>query len=96
MFTEPEKQEARTHLPNLREHPGWKFIEKGLDKKIAHFAEELRERKDFTSLAEVYRLQDQIKDHEEFKRFPDILLLATEADPETPEEEDIYDQPDLS
>lgn len=85
--SDEEKQAARSQLPSLKEHPGWKYIEQALDENIAHLAKQLRLKKGFDNLEQVYALQDRIDDIEAFKNLPDTLLNAAQPDLEESEEE---------
>jgi hypothetical protein len=76
-----DKTEAIVELDGLVKHPGWKYITKALDANIAFLSDELREKKDFTSLEELYALQDRIDDFESFKELPATLTLAAQPDP---------------
>ena len=88
-----EKQDALTHLPSLKEHPGWKFIERALDENIAYISKQLRERKDFANLEEVFYTQQRITDIEAFKTLPETIIESAKPDPEEEEEEEIYETP---
>jgi hypothetical protein len=83
--SDKEKQDAKKALPELGKHPGWKFIVKALDINILHFTEQLKTRKDFGSLDELYALQDRIDDLTNFKDLPKFILTEN---PDEPEEED--------
>lgn len=87
---EKEKQAAITHLPSLKEHPGWKFIEKALAADMTALEAQLRDRKDFASLEELYKIQDLRNATEAFKNLPErIIAEARDVIPED-EEEDLY------
>lgn len=86
---EKEKAEARQALQDLTAHPGWAFLVRALKVNAAHFQEELRERKDFSHLQEVYALQDRISDLESFEQLPANLLFELQIDEPEPEE-DLY------
>jgi hypothetical protein len=81
-----EKQDAITHLPTLKDNPGWKFIERALDADVAQLEDQLHERKDFASLEEVYKIQDLRDAAIAFKNLPDKIVA--EAKDEPPEQED--------
>lgn len=83
--SDKEKQDARKALPELEKHPGWKFMIKALDINILHFTEQLKTKKDFASLDELYALQDRIDDLTNFKDLPKSILTEN---PDEPEEED--------
>lgn len=88
--TDQEKSEARRFLPELTEHPGWKFITKALDANIKFLSLTLREKKDFSSLEELYALQDRISDFEQFKDLPQTIVAAAQEEPTEEEEPEIY------
>lgn len=86
---ENERKEARLALPELLKHPGWKYIVKALDANAQFVADQLKEKKDFKSLDELYALQDRITDLEAYKELPDNIILELAID--TPEEDlEIY------
>ena len=80
--SEKEKADAQKALPELVRHPGWKFIVKAVDLNIAHFTDQLKTRKDFSSLDELYALQDRIDDLINFKDLPKTILTENQDDPE--------------
>ena len=84
-----EKADARKALPELTQHPGWKFLVKALDINIDHFTEQLRNRKDFSSLDEVYALQERLDDLTAYKNLP-RNILAENPDEVEEQEEEIY------
>jgi hypothetical protein len=84
-----DKSEARASLPGLVEHPGWKFIIKALDANIAFLSDDLKQKRDFTNLEEVYALQDRINDFEKLKTLPEDIVETLQEN-EEPEEEEIY------
>ena len=84
-----EKADAKLSLPELEKHPGWKFIVRALDANIAFLSDELKDKKDFTSLEQVYALQDRINDFESYKSLPKDIVDSIQEDFE-PEEEEIY------
>src|SRR5689334_22198995 len=84
-----EKAEARQALADIQEHPGWKYIKRAVAANVAYFSEQLREKKDFANLQEVYALQDRISDLESFEELPANLLIDAQAEEDQPEE-DIY------
>ncbi len=87
-----EKREAITHLPSLKEHSGWKFIVKALKADAVALEAQLRERKDFTSLEEVYKLQDLRDATEGFINLPDKIVAAAKDEPaQPPADDDPYD-----
>lgn len=91
MFTtDQEKLDALTHLPGLRDHPGWKFIEQALDDNIEFLNKQLRERTDFANLEEVFYTQKRITDIEAFKTLPETLIKAATPDQPDTEEEELY------
>jgi hypothetical protein len=85
-----EKQEAITHLPTLKDHPGWKFIERALDADVAQLEAQLFERKDFTSLEEVYKIQDLTDATKAFKNLPDKIVAEAKDKPPEQEDNDPY------
>lgn len=84
-----DKAQAKGHLTELEKHPGWKYITKALDANIAFLSDELRTKKDFNSLEQLYALQDRINDFAEFKDLPQSILKELEPTPE-PEDTDPY------
>ena len=84
-----EKADAKASLPELEKHPGWKFIIKALDANIAFLSDQLRQKKDFTSLEQLYALQDRISDFESYQSLPKDIVDSIQEDFE-PEEEEIY------
>lgn len=91
IFENPkDKADAKASLPNLEKHPGWKFIIKALDANIAFLSDQLRGKKDFTSLEQMYALQDRINDFEKLKTLPKDIVEALQEKPE-PEEDEVYD-----
>lgn len=86
-----ERAQARAVLKSLKDHPGWQFLVRAFDLNIEHFNQELRDKRDFTSIEEVYRLQDQLTDLEHYRNLPDVLIdEATDGEP-AKEESDIYE-----
>jgi|ERR1044071_5697999 hypothetical protein len=85
-----EKADAKASLPELEKHPGWKFIIKALDANIAFLSDQLRQKKDFTNLEQMYALQDRIDDLEDQKNLPKSIVDSIEEEFE-PEEDDIYE-----
>ena len=86
---EKDKADARHQLAQLEKHPGWKYITRALDANIAFLSNELKEKKDFTSLDQLYALQDRITDFETYKDLPQNILREIEPKPE-PEDTDPY------
>jgi hypothetical protein len=84
-----EKFDAKSALPELEKHPGWKFIIRALDANIAFLSDELRSKRDFAHLEEVYALQKRISDFESYKTLPKDIVDSIQEDFE-PEEEEIY------
>jgi hypothetical protein len=90
IFKNPkEKADAKASLPELEKHPGWKFIVRALDANIAFLNDELRSKKDFTSLEQMYALQDRISDFESYKTLPKDIVDSIQEDFE-PEDDEIY------
>lgn len=87
--TAKDRAEARIALPEVSKHPGWAVIQKAVDANVAHFKEQLRTRKDFNSLDEVYALQSRIDDIESFKELPATLLADAQEEP-LEEDNEIY------
>lgn len=83
---EQDRADARKALPELIQHPGWKFIERALEINKEHETEKLKATKNFDNLEQVYALQDRIDDFDTYKNLPDLLLQS--AQEEKPEEED--------
>lgn len=91
IFQNPkDRLDAKTSLPELEQHPGWKFVIKALDANIAFLNDELKTRRDFTHLQEVYALQDRINDFESYKTLPKDIVNALQDDPPE-EDQEIYD-----
>jgi|GEM_PF-2675742 len=85
-----EKNDARKALPELVQHPGWKFITKTLDANIEFITDELKTKKNFESLEEVFYLQDRLDDLMQMKDLPATIVEAAQDDP--PEDDDsIYE-----
>lgn len=81
-----EKNEAKKSLPELMDHPGWKFITKTLDANIEYLTDELKEKKTFDNIEQVYALQDRIDDFASLKDLPATIVEAAQDD--LPEEDD--------
>ena len=86
---EQEKAEARKHLTDLEQHPGWKVLLKAIDANIVFLTDQLKSKKDFQSLEEMSFLQDRIADLEAMKDLPQSILKEIETLPEE-EETDLY------
>jgi hypothetical protein len=87
--SDKDKAEARASLPELIKHPGWKFITRTLDANITYLTDQLKEKKNFENLEQVYALQNRIDDFATLKDLPTAILTEIQDEPEEPEE-DIY------
>ena len=85
-----DKADAKVSLPQLKKHPGWKFIIKALDANIAFQSDELREKRDFANLEEVYALQDRIDDFKKLKTLPEDIVESLKDSPEPEDDSDPY------
>jgi hypothetical protein len=85
-----DKAGARTSLPALVEHPGWKFIIRTLDANIEYLTDKLKSKRDFENLEQVYSLQDRIDDFATLKDLPATIVKEITEDPPE-EDQDIYD-----
>jgi transcription initiation factor IIF auxiliary subunit len=91
-----DRQAAVQHLPTLKDHPAWKYLERALDENIEHFTEQLKTKKGFSSVEEFEAIQDRLSDIEKFRDLPDTLLKeALNVIPEQEDDPDPYPVPDL-
>ena len=91
---EQDRQAAIHHLPTLKEHPAWKYVERALDEYVEHFTSQLKTRKGFTSVEQFEAIQDRLSDIEEFKSLPETLLKeAKNVMPEPEDDADPFDKP---
>lgn len=88
--SDKDKADARTSLPELVKHPGWKFITRTLDANIAYLTDQLKSKRDFENLEQVYALQDRIDDFANLKDLPATIVKEITEDPPE-EDQDIYD-----
>lgn len=86
---EKEQEDARQRLPELEQHPGWKYIVRALDLNYAHIDDELNIRRNFDSVDEIYTLLDRRNDLRKYKELPILLLQELQTD--LPQEEDSAD-----
>jgi hypothetical protein len=84
-----DKADAKSSLPTLVDHPGWKFITRTLDVNIEYLTDQIKTRKDFENLEQVYALQDRIDDFRNLKDLPATIIEAAQDEPEE-EDDSIY------
>ena len=90
IFTdENDKQTAREVMPQLVDHPAWKFIVRSIEANIKYLTNELTDG-DFKTLLEVQLKQEQIAHLTSLLYLPQTILQA--AAPEIADEEEaIYE-----
>lgn len=84
-----DKANARTSLPELAKHPGWKYIVRTLETNIAYLTDQLKE-SEFADLLEVKIKQRQITHLEELKDLPETIVAAAQIEPEEEEDSEVY------
>src|SRR5436190_17284240 len=88
---EQEKRGAFIALQALLKHNGWTFITKAIDANIRFISEQLKDKKDFKNLEEVYYLQERIDDLNKLKDLPELILEELKDLPEEDEDSDPYE-----
>jgi hypothetical protein len=82
-----EREDAAKRLPELEQHPGWKYVARALDINLAHLEDELSNRRDYRNVDEIYTTLDRINDLRKFKQLPKLLLEEIQLEPDEPEED---------
>lgn len=90
--SDEQRAAAASVLPQFIDSPGWKLVTKVLALNIEYFANELKDRHDFTSLEEVYRLQDRLGDLSQLSDLPAILLAEATATSPDEDTDDPFEQ----
>lgn len=84
------KADAVASLKKLADDPGWQLIVKALKLNVQYLSTQLRERKDFNSLEEVYCEQDKIDHLESLQELPAILITEAIGDSPPDDDSDVY------
>jgi hypothetical protein len=90
-----EREDAKMRLPELIQHPGWKYICRVLDKNFEFVDQELDTRRDFETVDSIYTLLDRRNDLRKLKETPTLLLkeLQQNQPGQESEDESVYDEP---
>ncbi len=90
IFTDDkDRQEAIDQLPQLEQHPAWKFITRSLEANIQKLTDELKD-EEFDDLLEVRLKQKQITHLSGLLQLPQTIVSEAQGSPQPAADEDIY------
>lgn len=88
--TKEKKAAAVLHFRGLKEHEGWKLLEKIINQNIEVLTERLQDGKSGETIEDIKRLREQIAYHKKFIATPDDRIKEYTQEEQTEPTDDPY------